>query len=254
MITEAVRSEWIKLRTVRANVVIALVGVLVPLGFTILIASTGSFGPRDGQETFAATVLIPGYLCVFLAGVVGVLGIAQEYRHSTIRVTFTVDARRSRVLAAKVIVSTLFGAGIGLVAGVACYGAARLIFAIRHVAMSLTSPGENLSAFVGQIVLCALFTLAGFGLGAIFRQPAAAIPVLFLWPLIGEQAIMRMVLFVLGAEDKAKWLPFQAGLSLPVTGLDRSDDLSRVSAGLWFAVFVVVLVALGWLLVERRDA
>ncbi len=252
---DAIRSEWIKLRTVRGNVVLALLGVLIPVALATAIAAFGNFEFSDGLDTFGATVLAPGYLCVFLAGVVGVLGISQEYRHNTIRVTFTADASRSRVLAAKVAVTTLYGSGIALTSGLLSFLIAKLIFSARDISIGFTHPGENLAGFAGQIVLCALFTLAGFGLGAILRQPAAAIPILLLWPLIGEQVFLRLLLSIVGADGGAKWLPFQAGLSLPATGTGDADDLfGRVGSGLLFGSLVAVLVAIGWLLVQRRDA
>jgi ABC-2 type transport system permease protein len=249
---DAIRSEWIKLRTARSNVVLICLAVAAPLALSILISIFTDFEFSDGNDTFSATVLGPCYLCVFLAGVVGVLGIGQEYRHNTIRVTFTGEPRRSRVLSAKIVVTTLFGLAIGLGTQLLCFGSARIILGVRDVAIGFNNPGENLTAFVGLTLLCGLFTLLGFGLGAIMRQPAGAIPVLLLWPLIGE-GILRGVLFAI-SESLVKWLPVQAGLRLATTG--ETDDLvlSRLASGAYFTAWVVVVVAIGWLLVERRDA
>ncbi|MEZ5255529.1 MAG: hypothetical protein R2705_01130 [Ilumatobacteraceae bacterium] len=59
----------------------------------------------------------------------------------------------------------------------------------------------------------------------------------------------------LGTDSRAfKWLPFTAGLSLPSIGDRGTQALSRVGAGIYFGVFVSILVAIGWYLVERRDA
>lgn len=251
---DAIRSEWIKLRTARSNLVLAALGIGIPLVIATLAAALGDFGGADGRDTFQGTVLLPAYLCVFLSGVVGVLSIASEYRHNTIRVTFTSEARRSRVLGAKVIVATLFGTGMGLVAQLLCFGVAKAILSSKDIALAFDHPGENLSGFLGQIALCGLFTLAGFGIGAILRQPAGAIPFLLLWPLIGESVILRLVFGLAGAEGAAKWFPFIEGLRLPVTGDAGSDVLGRVSAGLYFGGVVLVLVGIGWSLVERRDA
>lgn len=249
----AMRSEWIKLRSVRANVVLASLGLAIPILISLLTSSVGDYGFSDGADVFTATVLVPSYLCVFLSGVIGVLGIGQEYRHNTIRVTFTCEARRSRVLAAKLITSTLVGLAMGLVAQLACYAIAAPILSSRDVRFGFGNPGENLTAFVGQIVLCGLFTVAGFGLGAILRQPSGAIPALLLWPLIGEGIVLNLVFFLAGWDDGAKWMPFSAGLSLGVSG-DRGETLSRLGAGLYFGVVVAVIVGIGWWLVERRDA
>jgi hypothetical protein len=90
--------------------------------------------------------------------------------------------------------------------------------------------------------------LLGFGICAAMRQPAGAIPLLLLWPLIGE-GIIGGVFPKIG-----KWLPFRNGLRLPITGDVGDETLARVGAGLYFGAFVVLVVAAGWLLVERRDA
>jgi ABC-2 type transport system permease protein len=246
--TYAIRSEWIKLRTARSNVVLICIAVAGPVLVSTLTALFNDFETSDGLDTFGATVLGPCFLCVFLAGVIGVLGIGQEYRHNTIRVTFVADPRRSRVLAAKVLVTTAFGAGIALVTQTLCYLEASLILTSKDINIGITDPGDNLAGFLGQIVLSGLFTLLGFGLCAIMRQPAGAIPVLLLWPLIGE-GIIGGIFPRLG-----RWLPFRNGLRLPLTGDIGDDALSRVGAGIYFTGFVALVVAVGWFLVERRDA
>lgn len=244
----ALRSEWIKLRTARSNFALMCIAVVGSVALSVLTATFADFEFSDGLDTFGATVLAPSYMCVFLAGVVGVLGIGQEYRHNTIRVTFAAEPRRGRVLAAKIVVTTIFGLLIGLVTQTLCYLAASLVLGVRDVAIGITDPGENLAGFVGQVALCGLFTLLGFGLGAILRQPAGAIPLLLLWPLIGESIIGGIFPKV------GKWLPFRNGLRLPLTGDVGDDVLDRLNAGLYFGGFVILVVAVGWLLVERRDA
>lgn len=244
----ALRSEWIKLRTARSNMVLICVAIVVPLLVSTLTSLLNDFQFDDGLDTFGATVLGPSYISVFLAGVIGVLGIGQEYRHSTIRVTFAAEPRRSRVLAAKVFVTTLFGAGIALITQTLCYLEASIILRARDVHIGITDPGENLSGFIGQVVLSGLFTLLGFGICAIIRQPSGAIPLLLLWPLIGE-GIIGAIFPRIG-----KWLPLRNGLRLPLTGDIGDDALERLAAGLYFGAFVALIVVIGWMLVERRDA
>lgn len=250
--TDAIRSEWIKLRSARSNLVLIALAIALPLILSGLIAGLAGFHGSDSKEIFSNVVLGPNFLCVFLAGVIGVLGIGQEYRHNTIRVTFTSEPKRSRVLAAKVIVTTLFGLGIGLFSQLLDFGVASVILKIRDYSMSLTDPGSNLAAFSGQIALCGLFTLAGFGLGAIVRQPAGAIPVILVWPLIIEQILAGLLNLI--HEGAQKWLPFAEGFRLANPDDTGLEAFGRVTAGLYFGAFVALLVGAGWLLVERRDA
>jgi ABC-2 type transport system permease protein len=248
----AIRSEWMKLRSARSNIILIILAIALPLILSVLIASLGNFRDSSQQDLFSNIVLGPNFLCVFLAGVIGVLGIGQEYRHNTIRVTFTSEPRRSRVLAAKVVVTTMFGLGIGLFSQLLDFGVASVILNARNFSMSMTEPGSSLTAFIGQTLLCGLFTLAGFGLGAILRQPAGAIPIILVWPLIIEQ-ILRGLLSLI-SDGAAKWLPFAEGLSMANPQSDGFNQFSRLGAGLYFAAFVAALVAFGWFLVERRDA
>jgi ABC-type transport system involved in multi-copper enzyme maturation permease subunit len=245
--TDAMRSEWIKLRTTRATVLFIFFAIAAPVVLSVLIAIFANFDTASGTDTFTATVLGPCYLTTFFAGIVGILGIGQEYRHNTIRVTFTSEPKRSKVLTAKLLVSTLFGVLIGLLALLLCFAASKPILNARDVAMGFGNPSENVAGFAGQIVLCGLFTVLGFGLCAAVRQPAIAIPVIFVAPIVIEPIIA-------GFWNRGlRWLPFQAGLRLAATG-QQDDFFPRVTSGLYFAAWVVVVVLVGWILVQRRDA
>ena len=56
------------------------------------------------------------------------------------------------------------------------------------------------------------------------------------------------------ADNAGKWLPFQQGIRMAVNAETGPEVFSRLYSGLYFGGFVAVLVAIGWLLVERRDA
>ena len=248
----AIRSEWIKLRSARSNIVLVCLAIGLPLVISTLIAALADMRNSDPIDVMAAVVLGPCFICVIMAGVIGVLGIGQEYRHNTIRVTFTGEPRRSRVLAAKVVVTTAFGLGIGLLTQALCLGVAKTIFSVRDIEVAFFEPGVNAAAFIGQVLLCGLFTLAGFGLGAILRQPAGAIPILVVFPLVVEPILAGLLGLI--ADNAGKWMPFQQGIRMAVNAETGPEVFSRLYSGLYFGGFVAVIVAIGWLLVERRDA
>ena len=126
LMLHAIRSEWIKLRRRGRTWCSPCSASGIPLADLVADRRrSATSGSPTAPTRSAPWCSCPRYLCVFLSGVVGVLGIGQEYRHNTIRVTFTVEARRSRVLAAKLIVTTLFGLAMGLVAQLLCFGSAR---------------------------------------------------------------------------------------------------------------------------------
>ena len=234
--------------------------VAIPVIFSILWSALSGHPDREtSANLFSNAVLGPCYFTGFFAGIVGALGIGQEHRHNTIRVTFTAEPRRTRVLAAKLIVNTAFGLAIGTVSLLLCYGFASAILKSRDATMSLSDPGSNLTALVGQIVFCGLFTLCGFGLCAAIRQPAAAIPILLVWPLIVEGIIGGIISAASGGNDdvdrSGRYLPFREGFRLASNNADDvAGQFSRLGAGLYFGVFVAIIVAIGWALTLRRDA
>jgi ABC-type transport system involved in multi-copper enzyme maturation permease subunit len=247
-VSDALRAEWLKLRTVRANVVVVLCAIGGPLLLSVLLAAFVDSGLED---TFAVVVLVPASITAYMAGVIGVLGIGQEYRHNTIRVTFAAQPRRSTVLAAKSTVSGLFGLGLGLITPILCFGLGGLVLKARDIDISLFDPSENATALLGLALFTSVTTLMGFGLGCILRQPAGAIPAILLWPLIVESILAAILDAV--AEGSQKWLPFQAGTRMAATGFVE-DSLSRFWAGVYFGLWTAAIVAIGWWLAERRDA
>ena len=245
--TDSIRSEWIKLRSVRANVVISAIALGAPIVLCVLIASLANFDSVSRRDVFGVAVVAPCLVASFLVGVLGVLGIGQEYRHNTIRVTFAAQPRRSVVLAAKCVVYGIFGLSIGVVTPLACLAVGGLILSGRRRSFAFDP-----APLVGLAVFCALMTLFGFGLGAMMRQPAGAIPVFLIWPLIVEGLVGLLVRSI---DDKlVRWLPFQSGQRMAAAGEAGPEYFGRAASGVYFAVWTAVIVALGWWLVERRDA
>lgn len=252
VVVDAIRSEWIKLRSARANIVVILCAMGSPLVISVLSAVFGDYEFTSPSDIFTSIVLGPTYICAFMAGVLGVLGIGQEYRHSTIRVTFAAQPRRSVVLTAKCIVNGLFGLYIGLVTPVVCFGVSGLILKARNIDVSLVDPRVNLIALVGQGLFAGLMTLMGFGIGCLLRQPSGAIPLLLLWPLVGEGILSGLLELI--SHNSWKWLPFRAGFRLGIAQDVEGELLSRPVAGVYFLAWTVAVVAFGWWAAERRDA
>jgi ABC-2 type transport system permease protein len=247
-VTDAIRSEWIKLRTARSNLVLLLLAAAVPVAFTILITASVpksdlNVNDRFGLLLAGATI---GYL---LIGVLGVLVIGQEIRHGTIRVSFTAEPRRVRVMVAKAIVVAVTGLVVGTVAVVFSYALGNAILTTRS--LDLTVAGRTqVRALAGSVLLYALYGLVGLGLGAIIRATAGAITLLIVWPVIAESIVNGLLPKV------GKWLPFNAGSQLTRTDttVRASDTLSPRAGGILFLLFALVLAVIGSALVSQRDA
>ena len=248
----SIRSEWIKFRTVRANVILIAITLGLPLVLSAVLAAVTDNSMSDPRNSFGAAVIAPSMVAVYLCGVLGVLGIGQEYRHNTIRVTFAAQPRRSIVMTGKAIVYGTFGLLVGIVTPALCLVVSSIIMKSRDLPYETDG-----AALAGVAVLCVLSTLFGFGLGSIMRQPAGAIPVFLLWPLLVESIVSAIFSSV--NPDLIRWLPFRTGQQLVSWGADSMGPsqgavFSRVVSGVYFGGWVVALVALGWWLVERRDA
>ena len=204
------RSEWIKLFTLRSTwwitCIAVVLNVLITVGIaaamrfaeSLSVAEPGGIPGPDGQpmgmEPGAAGMLsnfvVQG--CAFVGQLIfimlSILIITNEYSSGMIRSTFTTAPRRGKVLLAKMIVISVVCVlvfGISLAIGWAASYA--ILQGSIAVDLSLTSAASIriLGGFVAEMVLIALFC---FGLGALIRSTpgsvAAAIGVLWILPTI----------------------------------------------------------------------
>jgi ABC-2 type transport system permease protein len=247
----ALRSEWLKVRSTRGNLIIVIFLALAPAIIAGLISKFADLSP-DEDNVFTDIVLGPSMMAAYLGGVLGALTIGQEYRHNTIRVTFTAQPRRSIVIAAKVVIVAVTGVLLTAAATFLSFLVSKAMLATRDdmPKLSLSEPSGNKTMLIGILLFAALFSLFGFGLCCLIRQPTAAIPIMLLWPLMIEP-IFQVI------PGAGKWLPTQNGFRMVFLDENEpnfADGFSRVGSGLYFAAFVAVVVAAGWFVAQRRDA
>jgi ABC-2 type transport system permease protein len=116
------KAEWIKLRSVRANVLgiaAAAVGLML-LGVLFSALGNTDQGPRGTVADSVSLVFGGITLSQLIIGVVAALFVGSEYASGLIRTTFGAVARRTRVLRAKAIV---FGAATWLAMTIGAFGA-----------------------------------------------------------------------------------------------------------------------------------
>ena len=244
---DLIRSELIKFHSVRSHVIMVAIAVVVPVGLTALIAALiGKDNFDDAEDTFN---IVTGAIAItqILMAVIGALVIAAEYRFNTIRVTFTATPNRLRVLTAKVIVVIAAATIIGAVTLVLDTGVAKAILDARDIPFDLSGDGVA-RALLGQVFVTVLYGLAGFGLGALFRSPVAAITVVVCQPIIVEP-------IVLGVKSEiGKWLPFAAGSALTMVDPPEEYLQSPLTGGLVLTAYCALLVMAGAVFVSTRDA
>lgn len=252
MVIDAVRSEWIKLRTVRLNLVLSIVGLAFPLVVVVLtsvFAEPDSWTTRDIASLVAGTSVVTG----LLLGVIGAAGVTTEYGFGTIRVTFAAVPQRGQVVLAKAIVTAATAVVVQLLVVVVAFAAGAVIFEARGASIDLAEQlSEVVPALIGVVVFAAMLSILGLGIGLIVRATPGAVAILVLWPLIIEN-IIGAIFLAAGADGVIDWLPFQAGFGLTV--IDSGDQaLGRVLGGLYFAAWTMAVLAVGTVLARRRDA
>jgi hypothetical protein len=247
-VTDAIRSEWLKLRTARANLVLLLLALLVPVLLTALVTGTAPLDtlPDDTPANRFSLAIAGTGIGNTLLTVLGVLVIGSEFRHSTIRVTFAAVPRRLRVHAAKIVTVAAVGLVVGVVGVGSSYVVGAAILGGRGHGVSLDDPG-NVRSVLGGVLLAVLMGLVGLGVGTILRATAGAITLVVVYPVIVEALLVTFVPSV------GKYLPFAAGMALHSPD-GTKDVLSPLVGGAFFVAFTAILLVIAGALLKRRDA
>ncbi|MEU2132332.1 ABC transporter permease [Streptomyces sp. NPDC018352] len=242
--TAVLRSEWIKIRSVR-SVTGSLISVLaVTLVVTLLAFST--VGQAEADNVDAEPVFDAFYALNFgqIAAIsFGATAISSEYLNGALRISLAAVPRRNLFYAAKI---TLVGAPalvVGLVTSFGAFLVGQLF--MGEYAIDLGEPGALRAAFGGGIYL-ALMALFAAGLTVVLRSAVAVLSLLIPFVLI--------VSFVVGdvAGGAAQYLPDRAGQLV----LHQNPE---GSLGPWgglavTAAWAVAALLAGWWALRRRDA
>jgi ABC-2 type transport system permease protein len=263
------RSEWIKLRSVRSTLILLLAAGVLVVFFAVIaannventcvrevkteqgrtytdqqpcdnVANNPAYTP---QPTHLGDVTVGVTVAIFLFGTLGVQVIGQEYRFNTIRPTFTAVPRRFRVLIAKLVVVAIAAAVVSAVMVAIC----AVVGTVTRDSFAIDSTDHRV--IFGTLLFAMGWTMYGMGLGAIVRQPVAGIVILLIQGLIAEPLLASQVRWL------GPWMPFQNGVQM--TGREPGDpDMFRsiFAGGVYFFLFTFVLWGIGAYLVNKRDA
>ena len=247
-----VRSEGIKFRTVRSNLVAIGAAMAAAVGFGALFSSLAGSG--NGPDRFAANGLslsLAGFnLSQIIVAILGVALVANEYQSGLIRTWFGSAPDRMRVLIAKIGVygSIVFGAS--LVAAVFAFLAGQALLPASFTALTLGSEGV-LQALVGTAFYMACIGVIGIGLGFLLRSTAAGAGAVVTMLMIAP--IMVGLLPASISDPVGKILPSNAASA--VQGIESTSEL--LSAGWGLAVllsWVIVIAGSAAMVLKRRDA
>jgi ABC-2 type transport system permease protein len=252
-LTNVVRSEWTKLRTVRSTYWTAIAAALATIGIAVLGATeyVHNFTPDKLDGFDAANFILQGlYVAQIALGALGVLTITGEYATGMIRTTLTAVPQRRVVIALKGLVYLAAMVVVGEVLAFTTFGIGEAILHLKHAGASLSDPGV-LRVVVGGGLYLASVGLLAFALGTLVRRTAGALASFF-GVLFLPSALIDLLPNSWRA-DAIKFAPANAGTQILNT--HRVHDMLGPWQGLGMLTLYGFVILLGALfLLGRRDA
>lgn len=251
--TRLLRSETIKLLTLRSTWWSIIVVAVLSIGISALIAaSIGSFSRGDVSGSIPMAVIAPIQFTMLLAGALGAIAVTGEYSTGMIRSTLTAQPRRGAVLAAKTIVVAVLLAVVSLVV----FALALIpVAAILQVAPFAAGVAETVQPILYAALSMAVFAVIGLAFGFILRNGpgaiAATVGVLFVLPIVGS--IFPSEGSWSWLHEAAQYLPMSAAQALTTpAGTDGvlSVPVALVTLGCWVAAGLLG----AWAVLRTRDA
>lgn len=253
---DVVRSEWTKFRSVRSTYWTFIVAILLGVGFGALISLlSANHYASDPELRFnwnPATRSIFSLEFAQLAfAVLGVLTVTAEYSTGMIRTSLTAVPKRIRMMGAKLLVFTGAAVVVGEVISFAAFSIGQALIHGKAPSASL-SQHNVLRVVVGAGLYLVVIGLLGAGFSLIVRHAAAGIAVvvamLFIVPGVAEAALPQS-----WAQPINEYWPTNAGQR--VIFIHRGSH----NLGAWvgfgeFALFTLLIIAISFWVLERRDA
>jgi ABC-2 type transport system permease protein len=256
LLPAVMRSEWMKLRSVRSTIwsLVATVGITVGLGVVFCFAYTRRFDQLGLRERLTFDPTAQSLRGLFLAqlaiGVLGVLVMSSEYATGGIRTTLTAVPQRRAVLAAKALAFGPVAVIVTMLAAFIAFFAGQAVLKSKQLGVSLSDP-HVLRAVLGAGVYLAFVALLGLAIGAIVRRTAGAIAT-----LVGAVLVLPLLAQALPSpwnNDIARFLPGGLGAAL-FSVRPSADRLSPGAALIVAFVWLVATFVIAAILISRRDA
>ena len=266
------KSEFIKLFTLRSTFWCIVIVVVLSVGIGLLIATvnpparagvatTPTLTDAAQQAAAVRDATVGTAFGELVLAVLGALVITGEYGTGMIRSTFAAVPKRLPALFAKAIALAITALVVGLVS---IYGTAAIIFPLL--------PGKKIhpdwgnwhlnESLIGGAVYLVLIALIAFSIGAIIRNSAGGIAA-----ALGLILVLPGVVSLIGGLTGATWvqniatiMPTSAGGNLYSYAQDKTAvvsgllTLNRLDGGLILLGWFVVLFAIAAVLLKRRDA
>ncbi|NEE00850.1 ABC transporter permease [Phytoactinopolyspora halotolerans] len=248
-----IRSEWIKLRSLRSMIVtLALTAAaVIATGVLVSMLSNGAPIAADGEGIYdpAGNSLFGATLAQVVLGVMGALVVTSEYSTGLIRTTLTAVPRRLPVLWAKVVVVAAAAFATMVASLSVAFFVGQAVYSGGGPSASLSDPGV-LRAVLAAALFPTAIAVMGVAFGALMRHTATAIGI-----LVAILFVLPTLFETLGGVwgDAVEYLPSEAGQAM-IAVVRESGDMSPSVALLVLIGWIGVLLAAGTIALKRRDA
>lgn len=249
------RSEWIKLRTLRSTWWSATVTVALMAGLAGLAAwgITSAGVESDAGDGLLAVTIGHAFAQLALA-VLAVLVITGEYATGLIRSTLAASPRRVPVYLGKTLIVAVVTAAIAVIGTALAFAVAQPVLTSAGFGLDFAD-ADQLQALAGQVAYLVLVSLFAFGIGALVKHSAAGIVivvgVLFALPIVVQIVVALTRLEWLA--DVYQYLPSVAGQQMMFLGQPGADALSPLGGFAVLAGYAVLALAAGGFAFARRD-
>ena len=257
-LVRAVRSEWIKLRTLRSTWVTAVITLFTTTGIGALATVITSKPEYFGSDSWKMTILGAPFGQIVVA-VLGALVITGEYSSGQIRSSLAAVPRRSRLFWAKAMVMTVWSFALGAVSILLTWALSAPLIGER--AISLTNH-EFLGYVWGTGLAYAGIGLMALGLGFLLRSTAGAITVVSSLLFILNLPLSIASNFWSWA-GKALYLTPSVTVSAVIDPFSVQSNWAEGSTAPWighsaavavFAAWAIVPLAIAAVVFTHRDA
>jgi hypothetical protein len=249
-LANVIRSEWIKLRSLRSTLTILAVSAAWVVAEGLIIAAgwnTMSAADRAAFDPVGLSLRGVGF-AQFAVSVLGVLVITGEYATGQARATFCAVPRRLPVLWAKASVFAPVTFATGLISSLIAFLGSQALYGAHGV--SLGDPAAQ-RAVLGGALSVAGMGLLGLGLGFLIRSSAGGIAAVAFLTFVLED--FRFLLPASWRTSVVPYFPGEAGRAIYAVAPHNGGMLQPWPGFAVLCGYAAVAIASGALALRRRD-
>lgn len=241
-----IRAELLKQRTtpvfLLAFAAVPVIAALVTFG---VYGAAGRQGNAPlGLDSLVQALGSPAAVLTLITLLLGIVGMAGEYRHQSITTTLLVAPRRRDVVLAKLAAHTITGAAMATVS--LAVSAAIAVPWLASAGVEVNLDGRVLAIAAAMVFSTALHAALGVAVGALAQNQTAAVAAVLVW-LLAVEGILASVLHSPAVLD---WLPGALAAALVGAG---AEGIPAWAAAAGLTAYVAGFSALASRFVVSRD-